>query len=1004
MIPRLIHHLYALLFLGIGSVVYQNLVTPLTEPPEVQSVAPKSVAAGTTNDEAVADLFAENAWQRGNCKKLQSSTGMLMYSHWERISDVQWKLWPVSVVLGRGLNADPTADPVILDAPQGAEITFTESLDMLSGGAPPISNGRLIGKVEIRRNDSKDAKNSLSIRTANVGIDSRKVWTTEAIEMNLGQAEMIGRDLTIHFSGPTVSGPGGAGGSETVLDRMELIYLDQMVMPLEEGGLLKSKPNQKAELSIQCGGRVEYDFALDELSLRDSVSFLHEIDGAAADQFLCDTLMLKLRDPTNDSVRRDTPLDWVNRIVAKGQPARALLPSFDAELSASVLDFDAVSGLIHATGGRNGVRVKRGGVDATLAQLTYQFDPNRPKAIGLINVQGAGIVRMNDPEVPLSQVTWRDGFKLQPTQPTTAEDFDANVELFVDGDISARLSDGGEFHADAIEGVMKPKKTTKPDGKESIMLVPEWFRAIGNVKIDTSALAAQTKTLDLLFVEPIPGQSKDRSPSSSNAIRQWVSQPGAGRTTVDPVARPRPVIEGDSIAAKLRLDTEGVSANDMSVRGAIKVTHVLKAGDQLLPATLTGERLRLINGGTDDVLQLESSPKTPARFELGDGYFVGPMIQILPNENLIRINAAGEFQMPSAALPTNLAGKAEAKIEWVQAPNCHWNGEMFFDGRTAVLTDGVDVKASLITDEGNWDLHMQGDRLQVDLAQAVQVRDMDSMKTATIQRIALLQSESTPVIVQALKRASDGVLEAKHLLHASVLALTPGEDGMIQAGQLVGRGPGWYRGWAIPSEKKSLLPLGGSDDRNPVTADSDAKKKLTGIHLVFHDSMRGDLAAKTLEFLRGVRVGVRAVAHWNDAFDAATMDAISMGDSTLDCDRLSFALTPQPKKPPNRLFPEKKSVAWEMEAVSGVVFRTRNERGLLEGTASRASYASSKDLFTVEGAPNRAAIFRQTLPNGRKGHEGAVRTMTLRPSTMEVQNMQWERLNIATPPELSGAK
>ena len=73
------------------------------------------------------------------------------------------------------------------------------------------------------------------------------------------------------------------------------------------------------------------------------------------------------------------------------------------------------------------------------------------------------------------------------------------------------------------------------------------------------------------------------------------------------------------------------------------------------------------------------------------------------------------------------------------------------------------------------------------------------------------------------------------------------------------------------------------------------------------------------------------------------------------------------------------SARWEMSAVDGVVFRTRNEQGLLEGNAARASYSSSKDLFTVEGAPNSPAVFRQVLPDGSPGPEGAVRSMTVRP-------------------------
>jgi hypothetical protein len=246
-----------------------------------------------------------------------------------------------------------------------------------------------------------------------------------------------------------------------------------------------------------------------------------------------------------------------------------------------------------------------------------------------------------------------------------------------------------------------------------------------------------------------------------------------------------------------------------------------------------------------------------------------------------------------------------------------------------------------------------------------------------------MQSEKRPVLVQALRRDGKGNLESRHLLHAGKLTLTP-DDG----GRLIGDGPGWYRGWMIPSAANGLL--GAGQPKTPAPAE----RVLTGVHLVFSDSMQGSMSSRQLEFLRGVRVGVRNVSSWEQTFEASAMDAISAGESTLDCDRLRFNLEPAYDRG-QRV--GGMPVPWEMEANSSVVFRTRNDRGLLEATATRAAYSSSKDSFTVEGAPNQAAIFRQTRPDGTAGPEGAVRTMTIRPSTMTVENAVIERLNIAAP-------
>ncbi len=59
-------------------------------------------------------------------------------------------------------------------------------------------------------------------------------------------------------------------------------------------------------------------------------------------------------------------------------------------------------------------------------------------------------------------------------------------------------------------------------------------------------------------------------------------------------------------------------------------------------------------GGGDDVLQITGGTNTPARFDFGDGFFIGPRIQIRPSDNYVWINEAGEFRIPTAALPAGL--------------------------------------------------------------------------------------------------------------------------------------------------------------------------------------------------------------------------------------------------------------------------------------------------------------------------------------------------------------
>lgn len=148
MVTRLTQYFSSLVVLVVMALVYQSTFTPMITPPEVESV-PLKQSALLRADDSLQDLFAAGSWQLGSCKQLQTSQGMLLFQKWEQTADDHWKLWPITVVIGRGLGADKSEDPIIIEAAEGAELKFTESLDVLSGGAPPIEWGRMIGEVRI---------------------------------------------------------------------------------------------------------------------------------------------------------------------------------------------------------------------------------------------------------------------------------------------------------------------------------------------------------------------------------------------------------------------------------------------------------------------------------------------------------------------------------------------------------------------------------------------------------------------------------------------------------------------------------------------------------------------------------------------------------------------------------------------------------------------------------------------------------------------------------------
>ena len=1049
---RLTQYFSALALLLAMAVVYQNTMVPLVQPLKAESV-PIRPAQGLRVDASLTDLFPAGSWQRGSCKVLQTADGMLLFEKWEQTSGDQWRLWPVTVVMGRGMSSQKSAEPLILEATQGAEIKFSESLDVMSGGAPPIERGRMIGPVHLFRKASNTSNNlaatgasdlsrTIDLQTSNVGIDKQKIWTTDSISMQVGGARMTGSDLTLHFAGDPTK---GSGDAHSMMDRMELFYLDSLTLPLgqSDGQVSSGTAANQGMVSISCKGRVEYDFALDHLMLSDTVSLVHQAAGGIVDRFDCDRLQLWLNDPANQSIIRSGPLDWVNKLIAVGKtsesrPAEAKLPTFDAYIAADEIMLDARAGKVRASG-EQGIRLQRGPIWAGLSELNYDFDPTRPTSVGTLSVNGAGVVKIDDPKIAIKQAQWRGGLQVRPRGMPAIDQLDVDIDINIDGQFQASFVDGGQFSADSLHAILTPETVAEPAGAirggrgnesqasglvaSSTTLVPSEFNVTGNVVVDTSAIVAETDFLRLLFVSEadplknsVSGSGSAGTAATTSPLRQWVSQPGpqslagdpsnSGMPMEVPPARPRPVLKGDTIQAVLRRNSAGLSAKSLQVEGNVQVNHSLATATESMPVQLSADRLRLLDGATDDVLELTSSPQNPARFDIGDGFFIGQTIQVRPSENMIWIPDSGQFQIPTEVLPTGLTATSDesvagpdnrsSKVTWSRPPFCRWQGEMTFDGRTILLSDGVNITATMIRDREQWDFDIQGERLKVDLWESVSLSDVDSVRTAKVKSLAIQQSDTRPVLVKAMQRAADGVLEGKHLLRAEELTMLPGFDPVSQtegSATLIGTGPGWYRGW-MPSNKSDKQD-------NTATMIDAADRPLTGIHLTFNDAMEAEMQSRRLTFSRGVRVGVKGVHHWDDVFSATEMNDLEIDETTLDCEQLQLALEPTSQ---NRFAPASQVLPWQIQAISGIVLRTRSERGMIETTASRASYAASKDLFTMFGSPNRPALIKMFNPQGQTRVEQAVKSAVIRPSTLTVESVEMSNVSIAAPPTLAKPK
>jgi len=1007
---KVFHFITALLVLSAAAIGYRGIAAVVLRPPPVEVVSPRPPTSKTTVKTNLGDLFPDDAWQLGNCKRLLTSNGALLFQNWHQTSDHHWKLHPITVVVGRGLSDQGSKDPIVLSAREGAEIEFAESFDVMGGSAPPIKMGRMIGDVTIRRVGQSDGQ-PLSVQTRNVYIDNQKVWTTEDIDMRVGDAVMRGRDLTIHLAASATAAT-KVGNPKSILDRMKLVYLEEMRIPLDDAGrsprprrigsaAATSAPARKSRgvVSIECQGNVAFDFALDRLTLGNHVSITRSVDDAVIDRFDCESLDLVLRDPADRFLPRNGPLDWVDKIRAYGNPAVLRLPTYDFELAAENIRFDALGGLLEAYGETMTVQLRRGPFRADLNRLAYQYDPDAPQRLGSIDAFGSGFVTISDPKLPLRSVRWNDGFRLQPVDQIDLAQAQkqrtaGQMGLRIDGDVQAKLADGGRFHADAVEGYLRPVVGKKTPQRWSI--IPEEFHAVGAVSLVSSAAEATTQQLSLYFEQAASARGPDKQPKSDDARNQrrgfldaWGSPPPKRDSTSHPVARATPKVSGNLVIAKLLLTDDQIQPKDLSIRGNVVVRHQMPVRQSMLPVEMTGQTLRMVRSDVQqsdgrDYVQLAGTTDHPATLKLGEGFFAGPLIKVSPNDNRVQVDGAGELKLPREILASDSRDGAEASpsaaakpldgsdIQWLSTPHAHWSGGLFFDGRTATLTGGVRIDARLSRGDAPWMSSLTGDQMQLVLSEVMNLSEPNRAPMPRLDSVRLIQTGERPVVVHAEQRSDTDEITGRHIITASDLVLNPADGGTLR-----GAGPGWYRGWLLSDKDASILPT----ERTPT--DHLGDQVLQGVHLTFRESLTARIQQRTLAFTGGVRTGIRKLSDWKQVVEVAEMERLNLDESTLNCQTLQFGVTPG--MPADLRAIPGMPTPWEMQATGGVMLRSRQQRGLVEITAARASYASRKNVLLVQGSGNRSATIKHTNPQGELVFSMPFPQLALNPKTLELE-------------------
>ncbi len=1002
-------YLTALLACSLAFAIYRFAAAPFLEPPETPEIAYEAELPEAPADPELQRFFPPDSWQLRAPRQLASQAGTLIFEKLTQLDGKTWKLEPVTLLV-RGRDRKR---PLLIEAPK-AEIEFAGSLDALGNHDSPITAGQLLGNVHIYSPPSAPGANDQLIAEAsNVWINHREIKTTESVRMKLGDTEAVGRDFTIHLSGKT----GKADGPQ--LDRVELIYLDHLSMPLPEGGLWEPLPGAprttsgtdlatEAKLSapgakppgllrVDCQGRLTYSFEtfLLELVGRE-VNLRHQVYGYMPDTIRCERLSLRLHDPDARPTNKPKWATFVRRIEARGSPVIIDAPTVLASGRANHMIIDFEHGPNETSlemYGEQAVQLGHRGISLQVPHaLTYRFPQADVPRLGTLLTDGGGTLTVDPGSgMPLRELQWQGKLQLLPDDQVPDQE-----KLWIDGGFTAFTHDQGTIRGDTLYFQFLQSYQPAGDGKDGqkLTIVPRFLRLSMTpteyagrdprrvvIDLPQGYFAQERINIDFKHIDPseIPADqepvlSLNRATGSQNGPR--VNEPN-GRPPSPNDTTPRPRVLSEWLDAEVTLAGDRIVAYDLSAQKQVRIEHQMEYGGAMHPVAVQSDDLRIIESAKDSRFQVRGQP---ARIQFADGFAEGSTIGINAAEDLIWIDREGEIRVPTPFLAGQQDRNQPSSWAWTLPPQIRFRGRMVLRER---IMDAVAVQihgsGQSRNDSAIWQFTAQSDSLRMTLTSPLNLRQQRTGKTpppAEVQQISLLGA----VAVDA--SGWEGELrKSRHRLETTRLNFEP------MTSTITGE-PGNYRLWSLRENTEANAPN-----------DFLGNAPLLASHLIYHQQMRGDLQRRRLDFIRAVRLGIGPAQTWEQSLDVSKIEVPTMGQAILDCDQLSVFSSPQiagTSAPRLNGAP----LPYEVEGLGGVAFRGLSQKGLFSGTCNRFNYATSKDLLIMEGQNTAPVVFVRQLPGGTKNDVLSAYSLSVRPREMEIVDVQLQGANFGNlPPE-----
>jgi len=130
---------------------YALAVAPWVAPPPLKpraaaATAPQPAIRPSTNTD-LERLFPPDAWERNGAKIIETEQCTLLIRDYQPTPDGKLLLKPCTLIMYTGSQA--ARRPIVMQAPQGAELVFDRALDLARAQLGRLQRGKLAGDIRI---------------------------------------------------------------------------------------------------------------------------------------------------------------------------------------------------------------------------------------------------------------------------------------------------------------------------------------------------------------------------------------------------------------------------------------------------------------------------------------------------------------------------------------------------------------------------------------------------------------------------------------------------------------------------------------------------------------------------------------------------------------------------------------------------------------------------------------------------------------------------------------